>query len=89
MGNPESACKDNEIFARVPNKFSFFCFYLDANLVDVDHRNTRSAKLHMLVFAGLYVGYGAQILAYQLAQNTAAGAVENTYPRHADEDGIY
>ena len=42
----------------------------------------------MLVAEGSDVGNRAQILTYQLSENTRSCAMENTYARHANKDGV-
>ena len=55
---------------------------------EVDHGDAGTAKLDMLVGVVHHVGDGAQILAYELAQDAVALAVEDAHSLRAHEDGI-
>lgn len=54
----------------------------------IDHCDACTTELNVFVAIVRNVGYGSQILAYQLAQNTRSCAVKDAYSRHANEDGV-
>ena len=51
--------------------------------LEIYNRNSRTAKLHMLVLAACHIRYRQQVLTDELAQNAVALAVQNAHTRHS------
>ena len=51
--------------------------------LEIYTRNSRTAKLHMLVLAACHIRYRLQVLTDELAQNAVALAMQNAHTRHS------
>lgn len=57
-------------------------------LFQIDDCDARSTELHVLVAVVTDVGYGGEILAYELSENARSSTMEYAHSGHSHEDGV-